>query len=88
MIETLGRINKTFALSGAESRKYFNKGGQLIHIKDLRAMPIHEILIDEYDFEEREALAIESFLLPMLEFEPKKRISAKEALRHPWLWSQ
>lgn len=50
-------------------------------------MPLREILIDEYDFDEKDALAIEDFLLPMLEYEPKKRISAKDALKHPWLWS-
>ena len=50
-------------------------------------MPINEILVDDFDFEEKESLAIEDFLLPMLEYDPKKRISAVEALRHPWLWS-
>jgi serine/threonine protein kinase len=96
MIETLGKINKTFAMSGSRSREFFNKSGQLINIKvpynnskskDLRVMPIHEILMEDHDFSEKEALAIESFLMPMLEFDPKKRISAREALKHPWLWS-
>lgn len=50
-------------------------------------MPIHELLFHEYDFSEKEALSVESFLMPMLEYDPKKRISAREALRHPWLWS-
>lgn len=87
MIETLGKMNKTFAMSGNRSREFFNKSGQLINIKDLRVMPIHELLMDDYEFDEKEALAVESFLMPMLEFDPKKRISAREALRHPWLWS-
>jgi serine/threonine protein kinase len=50
-------------------------------------MPIFEILMDEYNFAECDALMIEDFLLPMLEYDPKKRISAKEALKHPWLWT-
>ncbi len=35
MIETLGKMNKTFALSGSRSREYFNKNGQLMNIKVL-----------------------------------------------------
>lgn len=33
MIETLGRMNKAFSLSGTRSRDFFNKNGQLINIK-------------------------------------------------------
>jgi serine/threonine-protein kinase SRPK1 len=30
-------------------------------------------------------LDIDDFLTPMLAFEPKKRVTAREALAHPWL---
>lgn len=35
MVETLGKINKTFAMSGNKSREFFNKNAQLINIKVL-----------------------------------------------------
>lgn len=51
-------------------------------------MSLQELLISDYDIPEKEAFAIEDFLLPMLEYDPKKRISAREALKHPWLWTK
>jgi serine/threonine protein kinase len=32
-----------------------------------------------------QAIALKDFLLPMLNFVPSKRATAKEALQHPWL---
>ena len=41
----------------------------------------------DFSFEEKEAGDIEEFLLPMLEFDPKKRIDARTALKSKWLWT-
>lgn len=87
MIETLGKIPKNLALSGKKSRKYFNKNGQLIRIKNIKEYRIKEILMHDFHFEAKEAEDIEEFLLPMLEYDPKKRIDAKTALQSKWLWS-
>lgn len=88
MQEHLGKMPKSFALSGKHSRDFFNKNGQLIRIKDLRETSIAEALLEEReDLDEIEAYKIESFLLPMLEYDPDKRISAREALEHEWLWT-
>ncbi|KAM3138762.1 hypothetical protein pb186bvf_009141 [Paramecium bursaria] len=87
MQEALGKIPKKFALSGTQSREFFNKNGQLINIKDLKFQTIAEILIDQYQFQKDIAQQIEDFLKPMLEFDPKKRISALKALQNPWLWN-
>jgi serine/threonine protein kinase len=51
-------------------------------------MSLQSLLVDDYDIPVNEAVAIEDFLLPMLEYDPKKRISAREALKHPWLWTR
>ena len=87
MIETLGKIPKNFALSGKKSRKYFNKNGQLIRIKNIKEYKIKEILIHDFNFEVKDAEEIQEFLLPMLEYDPKKRIDAKQALESKWLWN-
>lgn len=38
------------------------------------------MLITEYGFSYSEAVYIEDFLVPMLAYEPKKRVTAREAL--------
>ncbi len=35
--------------------------------------------------DQAEALVIESFILPLLDFDPKTRWTAQEALSHPWV---
>lgn len=86
-MESIGKFKKEFALSGKYSREYFNKNGQLIRIKDIEEYAISDILIREYDWGQKEASEFQDFLLPMLHYNPAKRISAREALKHPWLWS-
>ena len=43
------------------------------------------VLIKKYHFKENEAEALSNFMLPMLEYYPEKRASAKKMLSHPWL---
>ena len=43
------------------------------------------MLIEKYKFKIQDAESLASFLLPMLEFRPSKRIAAHESLSHPWL---
>ncbi|CAD8200635.1 unnamed protein product [Paramecium octaurelia] len=88
MMEVLGKMNKKWALSGSNSREFFNKTGQLINIKELHPTSISKILMSDYGFSYYEANQIEDFLVPMLAFEPKKRVTARQALQHPWLWSK
>jgi hypothetical protein len=85
MFETLGKMPKNFALSGKYSRDFFNKNGLLLKIKDTEDYPIHKILMSDCNFDEKDALEIEEFLKPMLEYNPKKRISAQNALKLKWL---
>ena len=41
--------------------------------------------MEKYRFIESEAESLADFLLPMLEWYPEKRATAKEMLEHPWL---
>ena len=43
------------------------------------------VLIEKYKFKQKEAEALSSFMMPMLEYYPEKRISAQDLLKHPWL---
>ena len=43
------------------------------------------MLIKKYHLKKKEAENFNSFLLPMFEFSPEKRASAKQMLAHPWL---
>jgi serine/threonine-protein kinase SRPK3 len=85
MIETLGLFNPGWGLSGNYSKKLLNSNGDLKNIKQLKIWLLKDVLIEKYKFKMTEAESLTSFLLPMLEFRPEKRITAEESLRHPWL---
>ena len=84
-IELLGRIPKNFALSGTESKRFFTKDGKLGRINSLHKCLLKDILIKKYHLRKNEAIALNDFLLPMLEYCPEKRASARKMLSHPWL---
>ena len=42
-------------------------------------------MTNKYNFKKDEAKALSDFLMPMLEYYPYKRATARELLRHPWL---
>ena len=73
-------------LNGKNSDKYFNKKGRLLHGHPKEHIRIHQILHEDYDYSLQDAVEIEQFLLPMLELQDEKRISAKECLQQEWLW--
>ncbi|XP_064422371.1 SRSF protein kinase 3 isoform X3 [Latimeria chalumnae] len=88
IIELLGRIPAEVALSGTYSKKYFNRRGDLHHIKVLRFWSLHEVLVEKYDWPLQDAALLADFLLAMLEFRPEKRATALDCLQHPWLNSR
>jgi len=83
--EALGKIPKRIALKGKFARDFFNRNGDLKHIKKLQHWPLTDVFIDKYEIEPEEADCIASFLYPMLEYDPEKRATAYECLQHPWL---
>ena len=59
--------------------------GELRHISKLKPWGLYEVLTEKYEWDRKDAEAFASFLTPMLEFDPNKRATALEALKHPWL---
>ena len=84
-IQFLGKIPKKLVSRGANSNKYFNKLGKLKRIKNKKKINIKDILIDKYYFKEKEAQALTDFIMPMLEYFPEKRATARQMIKHPWL---
>eukprot|EP00898_Chlorokybus_atmophyticus_P009154 jgi/Chlat1/923/Chrsp108S01360 len=85
LMELLGRMPRRIALGGKYSRQYFNRQGELRHIRKLRFWPLDQVLAEKYDLPNKEAKDLASFLLPMLDFVPERRPTAADCLKHPWL---
>lgn len=85
MMELLGMMPRKIALGGRYSRDLFNRYGDLRHIRRLRFWPLNKVLMEKYDFSERDANDLAEFLVPILDFVPEKRPSAGECLAHSWI---
>jgi serine/threonine-protein kinase SRPK3 len=83
--ELLGKMPKRLAVEGRYSANFFDKRGNLKHIKQLKYWPVQEVLVEKYNFTTAEALGIASFMTPLLDFDPKTRATALEALNSDWL---
>jgi len=51
----------------------------------LRFWPLNKVLMEKYDFSERDANDLTDFLAPILDFVPEKRPTAGQCLLHPWI---
>ena len=85
MIELLGQMPKNFALSGKNSKRFFDSTGHLRKIRGLNYWPLHRVLTEKYRFVPKEAESLADFLQSMLTWYPEKRATAQEMLDHPWL---
>lgn len=85
MMELLGRMPRKIALGGRYSRDYFNRHGDLRHIRRLRYWPLDRVLVEKYDFSQQDAMELADFLLPLLDFVPEKRPTAGQCLELPWI---
>ena len=83
MMELVGKMPRKIALGGARSREFFNRGGELRHVRSLKFWSARDVLREKYAFGDEEAAAFASE--PMLEFAPERRATAAAALAHPWL---
>uniref|UniRef100_A0A7R9X0I1 non-specific serine/threonine protein kinase n=2 Tax=Craspedostauros australis TaxID=1486917 RepID=A0A7R9X0I1_9STRA len=83
--ELLGKVPKRLALDGRYSKNFFDKKGNLKNIKTLKFWPIQDVLMEKYNFSKKDANDIADFMTPLLDFDPKTRSSALEALSCPWL---
>jgi serine/threonine-protein kinase SRPK3 len=85
MMELLGMMPRKIALGGRYSRDFFNRYGDLRHIRRLRFWPLRKVLVEKYEFTEKNASDMSDFLVPILDFVPEKRPTAAQLLQHPWL---
>lgn len=85
MMELLGRMPTNLALSGKNSRKFFNSKGNLRRINGLCYWPLKKVLTEKYLIKESEANELSNFLMPMLAWHHDRRATAEQMLKHPWL---
>ncbi|KAH7553641.1 hypothetical protein ACOSQ2_029870 [Xanthoceras sorbifolium] len=85
MMELLGMMPRKIALGGRYSRDFFNRYGDLRHIRRLRFWPLNKVLMEKYEFNEQDANDMTDFLVPILDFVPEKRPTAAQCLLHPWI---
>jgi serine/threonine-protein kinase SRPK3 len=76
MMELLGPMPKSMALSGVKYNKMFDRSGQLKRIRGLNFWPLHKVLHEKYRMKESEAKAFADFLMPMLDWDPEDRASS------------
>ncbi|KAK8854938.1 hypothetical protein IAR55_003677 [Kwoniella newhampshirensis] len=85
IMELLGEMPRSLALSGKYSHEMFNRRGELRHITRLRYWPMTSVLREKYLMEQEDADLLSSFLMPMLHYYPDNRATAAELVKHPWL---
>jgi serine/threonine protein kinase len=83
--ELLGKMPKKIALEGKYAKNFFDKRGSLKHIKQLKFWPVQDVLVEKYHFSKEEADGIAGFMMPLLDFDPKTRLTAAQALKSDWL---
>ncbi|KAL7127173.1 hypothetical protein ABFS83_14G237700 [Erythranthe nasuta] len=85
MMELFGRMPREVALGGRYSREFFNRFGDLRHIRRLKFWPLHKVLVEKYKFLEQDAREMADFLVQILDFVPEKRLTAAQCLNHAWI---
>lgn len=85
IIELLGRIPRRISLSGKYSKDYFDKKGELRHIKRLKPWSLKAVLMEKYDWSEKDSTEVAQFLEPMLSYRQEKRYTAAQCLESTWL---
>jgi serine/threonine protein kinase len=85
IIELLGSCPGHLIRKSRYGRSYFTSQSDLRHIKKLKFWSLSDVLQQKYHYSMEEAQQLSSFLLPMLEFDPKQRRHAHKCIKNPWL---
>lgn len=85
MMQLMGPMPRWLTSRGRYARDLFNRNGDLRNLPFMREFPLHMLLIDKFDFVPEDAEEVAAFLVPMLEFDPQKRATASQCLRHQFL---
>lgn len=85
IIELLGEIPRRITMQGSHSKLFFNKKNELRHITGLKPWGLEAVLTEKYEWSPKDAKEFADFLKPMLDFDPDRRATAADCLKHPWL---
>lgn len=86
MTSILGNVPKYIQRRGELSSDFFHRAGNIRKKPSyIKGTSISKKLRKEYNFSKEEADGIEEFLLPMLRYDPEKRATPEEMLKHKWL---
>lgn len=85
IIELLGEIPRRITAQGKNSKLFFNKKWELRHITGLKPWGLEDVLTEKYEWLRKDAEEFAAFLKPMLDFDPDRRATASQCLKHPWL---
>lgn len=85
IIELLGEIPRRIWSGGKYSWLVFNKKGELRNITGLKPWGLVDVLREKYEWSPKDAEEFADFLKPMLDYDPNRRATAAECLKHPWL---
>ncbi|EPX75142.1 CMGC/SRPK protein kinase Dsk1 [Schizosaccharomyces octosporus yFS286] len=85
IIELLMTFPKQMALSGKHSGELFNRRGELRNIHKLKYWSLKDVLEQKYHINASLSQDISDFLLPLLSFDPAKRVNAGYMSNSPWL---
>jgi len=84
-VELLGPMPPPVIARAKRGTTYFNRRGELRHIKSLRFWGLEDVLQQKYHMMLVEAKNLNSFLCGMLKLNPEERCTAQALLQHPWL---
>ena len=85
IIEHFGEFDKKMIAKCKYRNKYFNKKHEILNCPEVESSSLDNLLNMNNDIPEPEIANICKFLLPFFKYNPKDRISAKEALNSEWL---
>ncbi|KAF2884401.1 hypothetical protein ILUMI_21780 [Ignelater luminosus] len=85
--EALSEIPKDMALSGDQSKMYFNDDGKLkkFDFGKTKIWPVENVLIDKFRWKNKEAAVFADFINRLIEPQPELRATAAMALDHKWV---
>lgn len=81
----LGPILPSMIKSSKRNKFLFDKNNHIKNVKKFQIISLEERLINQYLFSPENAKEIANFLKCGLVYNPQKRKTAKEMLKHPWL---
>jgi serine/threonine protein kinase len=84
MYSVLGKMPREMAMECDFSDNLFDMNGRIIKNRDIETRLLKDELEERIKINEDELHLIEDLLYKMLEYDSRKRLSAKELLEHKW----